>query len=347
MPVCHTGGRGFEPRQPRLNPPRGTTHPAPSATAGGAFVVPEKEATVTYHVPVLAEAVRAWAEGGRRAVDATVGGGGHAALLREAGAEVLAVDRDPEAIAAARTTLGEDHVRYSTGPFGSAKVLGTIAAFRPDRILLDLGVSSRQLDSDARGFTFRPGAPLDMRMAAGRGVTAADILNTWPEERLAGAFAELADEPRARRLARVIVKRRATRPFASSDDLVNAIREARGPRSGPRDFARLFQAVRIVVNQELEQLELALPALRAALVPGGRVAVITYHSGEDRIVKNAFRDWARACVCPPGQPVCTCRGRPLGRVLTRRPIRPGAAEVRDNPRARSAGLRAFEVASDD
>ena len=290
--------------------------------------------------------MRAWAEGGRRAVDATVGGGGHAALLRDAGAQVLAVDRDPDAVAAARAALGDEGIRYSTGPFGSAKVLGTIETFHPDRILLDLGVSSHQLDTDARGFTFRPGAPLDMRMAAGRGVTAADILNTWPEGRLAEAFADLADEPRARRLARAVVRRRATGLFATSDDFVNAIREARGARSGPSDFARLFQALRIIVNQELEQLDLALPALRATLEPGGRLAVITYHSGEDRIVKHAFRDWSRACVCPPGQPVCTCRGKPLGRVLTKRPVRAAPAEVRENPRARSAGFRAFEVAGD-
>jgi 16S rRNA (cytosine1402-N4)-methyltransferase len=303
--------------------------------------------TSSYHVPVLADAVRDWSTGGRRIVDATVGGGGHAAVFRELGAEVLAVDRDPEAIAAARARLGDTGIRYSTGPFGSAKVLGTIETFRPDRILLDLGLSSYQLDTDVRGFTFRPGAPLDMRMAAGRGVTAADLLNTWPEGRLADAFAELADEPRARRLARAIVRRRATAPFGTSDDLVNAIREARGPRSGPSDFARLFQALRIVVNQELEQLELALPALRATLVPGGRLAAITYHSGEDRIVKHAFRDWSRSCVCPPRQPVCTCRGRPLGRLLTRKPIRPGPAEVRDNPRARSAQLRAYEATGED
>jgi 16S rRNA (cytosine1402-N4)-methyltransferase len=307
----------------------------------------EGSITATYHVPVLAGAVRAWAQGGRRAVDATVGGGGHAALLLAGGADVLAVDRDPEAIAAARAELGETRIRYSTGAFGSAKVLGTIETFRPDRILLDLGVSSHQLDTDGRGFTFRPGAPLDMRMAAGHGVTAADVLNTWPEGRLADAFKDLADEPRARRLGRAIVRRRATAPFATSDDFVNAIREARGPRSGPGDFARLFQALRIVVNQELEQLELALPALRATLQPGGRLAVITYHSGEDRIVKNAFREWSRSCVCPPGQPVCTCRGRPLGRVLTKKPVRPSLAEVRDNPRARSAGFRAFEAAIDD
>jgi len=170
------------------------------------------------------------------------------------------------------------------------------------------------------------------------------VLNTWPAERLADAFAGLGDERHARRLGRVIVKRRATAPFATSDDLVGAIREALGARSGPSDFARLFQALRIVVNQELEQLDLALPALRAALVVGGRLAVITYHSGEDRIVKHAFRDWSKSCVCPPRQPVCTCRGRPLGHLLTRKAIAPAAAELADNPRARSARLRAFEVA---
>ena len=300
--------------------------------------------TASYHVPVLAEAVRQWAVGGRRIVDGTVGGGGHAAIFRELGADVLAVDRDPEAIAAARARLSEDRIRYSTGPFGSAKVLGTIQSFRPDRILLDLGVSSHQLDDDGRGFTFRPGARLDMRMAAGLGVTAADVLNTWPAERLGDAFAGLGDERHARRLGRAIVKRRATAPFTTSDDLVGAIREALGARSGPSDFARLFQALRIVVNQELEQLDLALPALRAALVVGGRLAVITYHSGEDRIVKHAFRDWSKSCVCPPRQPVCTCRGRPLGHLLTRKAIAPAAAELADNPRARSARLRAFEVA---
>src|SRR2546428_1867112 len=119
------------------------------------------------------------------------------------------------------------------------------------------------------------------------------------------------------------------------------------PISGPAVFARLFQALRIVVNQELEQLDLALPALRATLPPGGPIAAITYQSGEDRIVKHAFRDWSRSCVCPPGQPVCTCRGRPLGTVLTKKPLRPDAAEIRDNPRARSARFRAFEVGEGD
>ncbi len=303
--------------------------------------------TSTYHIPVLQDAVGAWAAGGHRTVDATVGGGGHAALLRDAGAEILAVDRDPDAIAAARAVLGETHIRYSTGPFASAKVLGTIQTFRPDRILLDLGVSSHQLDAADRGFTFRPGAPLDMRMGPG-GVTAGDVLNTWPAERLAECFRDLADErpATARRLAASVLRRRTRAPFATSDDFVNAIREVLGARSGPGDFARLFQALRIVVNQELEQLELGLPALRAALVPGGRMGVITYHSGEDRIVKHAFRDWARSCVCPPRQPVCTCRGKPLGRVLTPKGVQPGEDEVRENPRARSARFRAFQVSDD-
>ena len=297
---------------------------------------------------MLAEAVRAWAEGGRRAVDATVGGGGHADLLREGGAEVLAIDRDPEAIAAARTRLGE-RVRYLTAPFAAPEALAAVAAFRPDRILLDLGLSSHQVDSSDRGFTFRPGAPLDMRMTPGSqeggGPSAAEVLNSWPAERLAACFADYADEPypRARALAREVLRRRLRAPLLVSDDFVNAIRARLGPRSGPADFARLFQAVRIAVNDELGQLQRALPPLRDALVPLGRLGVITYHSGEDRIVKHAFREWSRACVCPPRQPVCTCRGRPLGELLTRKAIAPGAEERRTNPRARSAKFRAFEV----
>ncbi len=276
-------------------------------------------------------------------MDATVGGGGHAALLRAAGAEVLAIDRDPDAIAAARAQLGETGIRYLTGSFASQKALTAVHGFHPDRILLDLGVSSHQIDSAARGFTFRPGAPLDMRMTPGQGATAADLLNDWPAEQLAACFAEFGDESRARKLAQAIARRRRRAPFATSDDLVNAIRETLGPRSGPGDFARLFQAVRIVVNQELDQLDLALASLRAAVVPGGQLGVITYHSGEDRIVKRAFREWSQSCVCPPRQPVCTCRGRALGRVLTKKGLCPSAAEVRANPRARSARFRVFEV----
>jgi 16S rRNA (cytosine1402-N4)-methyltransferase len=262
----------------------------------------------------------------------------------------LGVDRDPNALAAARERLGTSGIEYLEGSFGDPAVLAAIQSFKPDRILLDLGVSSHQIDSDERGFTFRPGAPLDMRMT-GSGkretgnVNARDILNTWPVERLTTVFTDYADERRGRALAKEIVRRRLNAPFAVSDDLVNAIRAVLGPRSGPSDFARLFQALRIAVNDELDVLETALPALRDALDPGGRLGVITYHSGEDRIVKHAFREWARDCICPPRQPVCTCRGHALGRVLTRKPIVPDANEIAANPRARSAQLRVFEVAS--
>ena len=298
---------------------------------------------VSYHVPVLAAAVRTWAEGGARAVDGTLGGGGHAAILLGLGMRVLGIDRDPEAIDAARRTLGTDGVEYLEASFAASAALAAIAAFKPDRILLDLGISSHQINSAKRGFTFRPGAPLDMRMSAGSGITARDVLNSWPEERLTSVFADYADERRARALAREVIRRRLSEPFIVSDDYVNAIRAVLGPRSGPSDFARLFQALRIAVNDELGTLETALPRLRDALVPGGRIGVITYHSGEDRIVKHAFREWSRECVCPPRQPVCNCRGRALGRVLTKKPIVPEAREVSDNPRARSAQFRVFET----
>jgi len=176
----------------------------------------------------------------------------------------------------------------------------------------------------------------------GAGVTARDVLNTWSVERLGAVFVEYADERRGRALAREIIRRRLSAPFLVSDDFVNAIRAVLGPRSGPPDFARLFQALRIAVNEEIEMLAAALPAFRDALVPGGRLGVITYHSGEDRIVKHAFREWSRDCICPPRQPICTCRGRALGRVLTKKPLAPSPGEIASNPRARSAQFRAFE-----
>ena len=309
--------------------------------------------SIHYHTPVLAAAVREWARGGTRAVDATLGGGGHADVLRDAGASVLGIDRDPDAMAAARERLGTDRIQYLEASFAAPAALAAISALRPDRILLDLGVSSHQIDTPERGFTFRPGAPLDMRMG-GRGtgegkrdIAARDVLNTWPVERLSSVFSDYADERRGRQLAKEIVRRRVTAAFVISDDFVNAIRAVLGPRSGPPDFARLFQALRIAVNAELEALTTALPALRDALVPGGRLGVITYHSGEDRIVKHAFREWSRECICPPRQPVCTCRGQALGRVLTKKAIAPPPEEIASNPRARSARFRAFETAAAD
>ena len=291
------------------------------------------------HQPVLLAEVLGLLQGCRRILDGTAGGGGHARALAEAGAEVLALDKDPAAVAAAVAALGA-HGTARHLDFAEAAADPGVRAFGPDGILLDLGVSSPQLDDAARGFTFRPGAALDMRMS-GTGQSAAEWLRYADEAELAAAFRDGADEPRARALARTIVRRRADRPFSVSDDLVNAIRAVLGPTSGSADFARLFQAVRIAVNGELGRLAQALPDLRDLLAPRGLFVVISYHSGEDRLVKHAFRDWARSCICPPAHPVCTCRGRPLGQVLTKHPIEAGEGETAANPRARSARLRAF------
>jgi 16S rRNA (cytosine1402-N4)-methyltransferase len=183
-----------------------------------------------------------------------------------------------------------------------------------------------------------------MRMGTDAASDAATLLSTADEVELASIFREYADERRAMRLAREIVRRRANRPFVTSDDLVGAIRGALGPRTGPGDFARLFQAVRIAVNDEIGGLERALDSLRDRLQPGGTFAVIAYHSGEDRVVKNAFRDWSAACICPPRQPVCTCRGRALGTLVTRKSVTASPEEANRNPRSRSARLRAWRSA---
>jgi 16S rRNA (cytosine1402-N4)-methyltransferase len=296
------------------------------------------------HAPVLVEEVAGLLRGCARVLDGTVGAGGHAARLMAQGARVLGLDRDADAVRAATERLG-GAAEVRQGDFAEAVGEPDVLAFRPDAILLDLGVSSPQVDDPQRGFSFRPHTPLDMRMTAGRGRTAADWLNTEAESVLAVALRDWADERRARPVAREIVRRRATRAFATSDDLVGAIRAVLGPRSGPDDFARIFQAVRIAVNGEIERLERALPALLQVLEAGGVIAVISYHSGEDRVVKQAMREWERACVCPPAQPVCTCRGRPLGVPLTRRPVRATPGEIQRNPRARSARLRAFRKAA--
>lgn len=299
----------------------------------------------TMHVPVLADEVVRLAAGSQRAVDATAGDGGHTARLRALGAEVLAIDRDPDAIGRARERYGTDGMRWHCGRFGDDVTLAEIREFEPDLVLFDLGVSSRHLDDDARGFSFRPHVALDMRMDRD-GVTAAELLNRLSRPELVTLFRDAADERKAPKLAAAIVRRRERQPLSTSDDLVNAIRSALGPRSGPSDFARLFQAVRMAVNDELGQLQTALPAVRDSLVSGGRLLVISYHSGEDRIVKHAFKEWARSCVCPPALPICTCRGHPLGRVDPPRPVGPTDEEVTMNPRARSAKLRGFLCGSD-
>lgn len=305
----------------------------------------EAAAGDSYHEPVLKEKVVELLRDARTVLDGTLGGGGHAEALLRAGVPlVVGVDRDPAAVAEARRRLGafESAGRFVAVQANYAEVdaLPQLKGLAFSGVLLDLGVSSRQLDDDRRGFTFRRGAVLDMRMGD-TAQTAAELLNQLDETSLARVFRDFADEPRAARLAREITRRRAREAFSVSDDLVNAIRAALGPRTGPADFARIFQAVRIAVNDELEGLEQALPALRERLDDGGVMVVITYHSAEDRLVKHAFRDWSASCVCPPRQPRCTCRGRSLGQTLTRRGVKPGDAELACNTRARSATLRAW------
>jgi 16S rRNA (cytosine1402-N4)-methyltransferase len=282
-------------------------------------------------------------------LDGTLGGGGHSLALLESGVDrVVGVDRDADAIESAVRRLGPyvamGRFEAHLGNYARIDDIPALTAARFHGILLDLGISSHQVDDPSRGFTFRSDAPLDMRMNRERtsdSPTAAELLNSLDEHALASIFREYGDERRAHRLAREVARRRATHPFTVSDDLVRAIRGALGPRSGPPDFARLFQALRIAVNDELTGLEQALPMLREHLLPDGLMAVIAYHSGEDRIVKHAFRDWSAACVCPPKQPVCTCRGRALGEQVSRKAITAGPDELARNSRARSARLRAF------
>jgi 16S rRNA (cytosine1402-N4)-methyltransferase len=307
-----------------------------------------------HHEPVLLGEVVSLLADAKRVLDCTLGDGGHSAALLAQGATVVGVDRDPHARARAadrlRAYIETGQMRIVAATFADAAASPEIGAEPFDGVLLDLGVSSAQIDEAHRGFTFRQGGLLDMRMDVRADtltrdtsdtLSAAEWLNTAPEAELANAFREYADERRSRTLARIIAQRRNREPFATSDHLVNAIRAALGPRSGPPDFARLFQAVRIVINDEMGQLQRALPALRDRLASQGTLVAITYHSGEDRLVKRAFQDWSRGCTCPPRQPFCTCGGVARGITVTRKPLTPTDEEIARNPRARSAKLRAW------
>lgn len=300
-----------------------------------------------YHAPVLVTEVAEFLRGRRQVLDGTLGGGGHTSALFDADVEnIVGVDRDADALAAAGERLRPfaEAGRFQSIQSNYAAIadIPALDGLTFDGILLDLGISSHQIDDTARGFSFRPGARLDMRMGDDAPADAADLLNAEDEANLASIFRDFGDEPKASRLAREIVRRRANQRFATADDLVGAIRAVLGARSGAAEFARLFQAVRIAVNDELPALMRALPALRDRLTPGGRLVVISYHSGEDRLVKHAFREWSADCICPPKQPVCTCRGVALGETITRRAVTASEEEINRNPRARSAKLRVWQ-----
>ena len=305
--------------------------------------------SATDHVPVLADDVRRLlaVQPGDTVVDATFGAGGHAALLASdlrGRGKLIAVDRDPTARdyfePFARTARVQ--TRFLRGDF--AVILQQLAenGVNADAVLLDLGVSSMQVDRPERGFSYAVDAPLDMRMDTAADVTAAGIVNEADERDLATIFKRYGEERYARQIAKAIVRRRKERPFERTGDLVETIR---GAIPAPARFGdghpakRVFQALRIAVNDELGSLESALPSAFSMLRSGGRLAVISFHSLEDRIVKRFMRELEHGCECPPDFPVCVCGREPELRALTRKPVRPSAQELAANPRAASARLR--------
>jgi len=300
------------------------------------------------HAPVLYQQVLSALEprAGGRYIDGTLGGGGHAQGILEAAGpdgELLGLDRDREALNVAARRLerfaGRAHVRQASfAAMGEeAAALGWDGV---DGILLDLGLSSMQLDDPARGFSFRREGPLDMRFDPSQPLTADEIVNHWGEAELAGLLRDFGEQPRAGAVARAIAR---TRPVRTTTELAGIVARAAGrSRSGVHPATQTFQALRIVVNQELEALSQGLEASLGLLRERGRLVVISFHSLEDRLVKQFLRRESRDCICPPEQPVCTCGHRATLQSLTRRPVRPEAAEVERNPRARSARMRAAE-----
>jgi 16S rRNA (cytosine1402-N4)-methyltransferase len=303
------------------------------------------------HVPVMVAEVVAWLRPRPDAllVDATVGLGGHAAALLAAApsGRLLGLDRDSDALARTRERLATDaarvilrHVAFAD----LAAILEEVGWPGADAVLLDLGVSSLQLDDPERGFSFGSMGPLDMRMDRSAAPSAAAIVNEAAEPDLARMIAEYGEERRARAVARAIVR---ARPLATTADLAHVVRRVVGRTARGIDPAtRTFQAIRIAVNDELGALDRFLADGWRVLRPGGRLAVLAYHSLEDRRVKAAFRRWAASCICPPGTPRCVCGWHPTVRLLTRRPLRPSTEEIRRNPRARSARLRVVERLGD-
>jgi 16S rRNA (cytosine1402-N4)-methyltransferase len=300
----------------------------------------------TEHVPVLATELLDLLDPhpGETAIDCTFGGGGHSQAVAErlgSGGTLIAIDRDPAAerrFAELEDEL-EPESRFMRADFADAlETLGE-EGVRADVVYLDLGVSSLQLDAAERGFSYSYDAPLDMRMDPGDDVSAADLVNEWPEERIATVLRDYGEERHARSIAREIVRRR---PLRTTAELVDAIRAAVPPayRFGRGHPAkRSFQALRIAVNGELDSLDRALPAAWGLLRERGRLAVISFHSLEDRRVKRFLGDRARGCVCPPEIPVCVCGREPEAEPLTRRPLAATPEEIERNPRSHSARLR--------
>lgn len=288
-------------------------------------------------------------------LDCTLGGAGHSSQILKRlgpGGLLVGIDRDADAIEAAAMRLSaiETQARFMClrGNFHDAPAL--LKAIETDRspegILVDLGVSSHQLDVRERGFSYHDDAPLDMRMDRRQTLCARDIVNGWSEDDLTRVFRDYGEEKWARQIARVICDRRGANPIETTSQLVDIV-DASIPKKlrekdGSHPARRVFQALRIAVNDELDPLEASLRALAGLLAPGGRLCVITFHSLEDRIVKNTFRNLADPCTCPKSFPVCVCGKKPVVRLVTRKPIAAGEKELSENPRSRSASLRVVE-----
>ncbi|MBR6823705.1 MAG: 16S rRNA (cytosine(1402)-N(4))-methyltransferase RsmH [Firmicutes bacterium] len=306
-----------------------------------------------YHIPVLAQQVLDVLQPapGKLFLDGTVGGGGHSSLLLAASAPdgfLLGLDQDDEALAEATRRLAPYQGRYrlirsNFADMAAAAAEAGLSGF--DGILLDIGVSSHQLDAPERGFSFHNDAPLDMRMDRRMPLSAADVVNTYSEDELTDIFYRYGEENWSRRIAKFIVEQREKKPLATTLELAELIKRAIPAAKREKDqhpAKRVFQALRIEVNQELSVLTKGMEAALQLLKPGGRLAVISFHSLEDRIVKEMFRDWATGCICPPKQPICTCKHQAQVKVLTRKPLLATPQELEENYRAHSAKLRAVE-----
>ncbi len=280
-------------------------------------------------------------------LDGTAGGGGHSSEIarRLTTGRLISLDQDPDAVAAATERLkGLPATVVRTNFRFARRALADLGVTAINGALLDLGVSSHQLDDGERGFSYRQDAPLDMRMSQ-TGPTAADLVNSESREELARILREYGEEPYAWAIAGRIVRQREQKPFATTLELADAIASALPPavrRKDKNPSRRSFQAIRIAVNGEMDALSEGLDEIFDLLAPGGRFAIITFHSLEDRLVKNRFRQWATACTCPPEYPVCVCGGKAKAKLITRKPIEAAPDELENNRRSRSAKLRVIE-----
>ncbi|MDE3077850.1 MAG: 16S rRNA (cytosine(1402)-N(4))-methyltransferase RsmH [Chloroflexota bacterium] len=295
---------------------------------------------MSVHEPVLlAEAIQALAiiPAGHY-VDCTLGRGGHARAMLERGADVLGIDADPEAVAGMHSSI-----RAVRANFDQLERVVTEIHFDPlQGVLFDLGLSSPQLEEASRGFSFRLEGPLDMRFDLAQPETAERLVNTRSADELSRIFRDYGEEPQARKMARAVERSRREAPIRTTTQLAQLIEQAAGGRGKIHPATRIFQALRIAVNRELERLESALPQAVKLLARGGRLVVISFHSLEDRLVKRFILRETRDCVCPPRTPVCVCAHRATLKAINRRPILPGAEELAHNPRARSAKMRVAE-----